>query len=204
MMGVQVARSKLNLGPNAKQKEITHQEMLDYYEAHQTDYSIPAKARFEILTVKFANFGGNRQAAWERLAQMGNEVVLGGTPFPAVARKFSQEPRASDGGQYDWVTPGSLASKTIDRAVFSLEVDKLSQIIEDEQGFHIVRVQERKEPGQISFLEAQPEIRKAIQSERSAAEQQKYLAELRTRTKVWTIFDPPSSVAGQPANSIMR
>lgn len=202
MMGMEAARNHLGLGgspgKSKNKKEVTHQEMLDYYEAHVADYFISAKARFEILTAKFAKFSGDRSATYDAIVRMGNEIVLGGTPFPAVARKHSQEPHAQEGGYYDWVTPGSLASKPIDRAIFSLEVDKLSQIIEDDLGFHIVHVLERKDAGQVSFLEAQPDIRKAIENQRRSAEQQKYLAGVRARSKVWTIFDPPTDVASQP------
>lgn len=190
-LGFEAARRHLK-----KQYEITHQEMLDYYREHAADFYVPAKARFEILTVKFANFGGDRAAAWDYLARMGNEVLLGGTPFAAVARKYSQEPHAQDGGYYDWVTAGSLASKPLDQAIFSLELNKLSPIIEDHVGLHIVRVLERREAGYISFQEAQPEIRKQIEAQKRAADQQKYLAEVRARTYVWTIYDaadmPPS------------
>src|SRR4029079_9432804 len=122
---------------------------------------------------------------------MGNEVLLGGTPLPAVARKYSHEPHAQDGGYYDWVTPGSLASKPIDKAVFSLDVDKLSAIIEDESGFHIIHVLERKDAGQISFQEAQPKIRETIAHQRKAQQHRKDLAEVKRKTKIWTIYDPP-------------
>jgi hypothetical protein len=196
MMGMEAARNKIGSGAKAKKKEVTHQEMLDYYQQHLADYNIPAKARFEILTARLARFNTDRQKTWDHAATMGNEVLLGGTPFAAVARKHSHEPHADAGGYYDWVTPGSLASKPIDRAVFSLEVGKLSQIIEDDTGFHIIRIKERKAAGQVSFQEAQPEIKKAIEAQRSAAEQQKYLTNLRARTKVWTIYDEP----GQAAN----
>lgn len=183
-LGVEAARRHLK-----KNYEITHQEMLDYYREHAADFYVPAKARFEILTVKFANFGGDRAAAWDYLARMGNEVLLGGTPFAAVARKYSQEPRAQEGGYYDWITAGSLASKPLDQAIFTLEVGKLSPIIEDHVGLHIVRVIERREAGYISFQEAQPDIRKQIEARKRAEDQQKYLAELRARTYVWTIYD---------------
>jgi len=204
MMGIEAARKEIGIAKVSKKPEVTHQEMLDYYQEHLADYYIPAQARFEILTARLARFDGDRQRTSDHAAMMGNEVLLGGTPFAAVARKHSQEPHADDGGVYDWVTPGSLASKPIDRAVFSLEVGKLSQLIEDDLGFHIVRVKERKEAGQISFQEAQPEIKKAIESQRAAAEQQKYLTNLRARTKVWTIYDPPTEAASQPAAATMR
>jgi parvulin-like peptidyl-prolyl isomerase len=197
-LGMQAIFSQITKSP-----EVTHQEMLDYYEAHAAEYAIEPKARFEILSVKFANFR-TRAEAENAIAAMGNAVYLGGVPFDAVARKHSQEPRAAEGGQYDGITKGSLASKTIDQAVFSLEVGKLSQVIEDETGLHILRVKERQEATQVSFVEAQEKIRKAIQAQKRGAEEQKLLAELSARTSVWTIYDPPTEVATQPAGTTPR
>jgi parvulin-like peptidyl-prolyl isomerase len=130
--------------------------------------------------------------------------VVGGTPFAAVARKHSQEPHASEGGYYDWVNPGSLASKPLDRAVFSIEVGKMSQPIEDEDGYHILRVMERKDAGQVSFQEAQPKIKEAIERQRQQAAQQEYLTKLRDQVKVWRIYDEPTEVASQPGETQQR
>ncbi|MEX2174535.1 MAG: peptidylprolyl isomerase [Pirellulaceae bacterium] len=177
--------------------EITHQAMLDYYREHAAEFAIPAKARFEILSVKFASCSTKDQA-WNKLAQMGNEVYFG-APLATIARKHSEEPNAQKGGYYDWITQGSLASKPVDQAVFTLEVNKLSQPIEDERGYHIVRVLERQEAGQVSFLEAQPGIKDAIKAHKREGEYKQYVETLRTSVKVWTIFDEQPQLARQPA-----
>jgi hypothetical protein len=187
-------------------EEISHLEMLDYFAANAAEFAVTAKARFEMLTVKFANFPSTpdgRNEAWNRLAQMGNEVYFG-APFATIARKHSQEPNAEKGGLYDWTTQGSLASKPIDQAVFSLELNKLSQIIEDERGFHIVRVLERTDAGQVPFQEAQPKIKEAITLQRREAEYKKFVESLRTKTKVWTEYDDETALARQPAATSMR
>jgi parvulin-like peptidyl-prolyl isomerase len=181
--------------------EVTHQEMLDYYRQHAEDYFLPAKARFEILSVRFANFR-DRNEAWNAICAMGNEVYYG-KPLGTVARQSSQEPQASQGGQYDWTTKGSLASKPIDHAVFSLEPGKLSQVIEDERGFHIVRVLERQQEGYVSFLDAQPKIKDAIKSKKREEDYKKFLAGLSTRTQVWTVYDE-AAVAKQPGGAMQR
>ncbi len=200
MMGMEAVQSKIGAkGPKAKHQEVTHEEMLDYYLAHQADFQVPAKVSFEILTARFARFEGDRPATHAHAAMMGNEVFLGGVPFAAVAKRHSQEPLAETGGQYESITPGSLASKTIDQAVFNLEIGKLSQIIEDDQGYHIIRVKQRTPAGVVSFEEAQPDIRKKIEAQKRLADQQKYLSELKLRTKIWTIYDPPPA-AGAAVN----
>ena len=182
--------------------EVSHQEMQDYFTANAADFAVPAKARFEILTVKLANFR-TRNDAWNMLAQMGNEVYFG-APFATIARKHSQEPHAQEGGLYDWTTQGSLASKPIDQALFTLEPNKLSQIIEDERGLHIVRVLERTEAGQVPFKEAQPKIKEAITLQRREVEYKKFVESLRTNTQVWTIYDDETALARQPGATSLR
>ncbi|MCI0362197.1 MAG: peptidylprolyl isomerase [Planctomycetaceae bacterium] len=187
-------------------EEVSHQAMLDYYGAHADDFAVGAKARFEILTVKFANFASTqagRNLAWNTLAQMGNEVYFG-APFSTIARKHSQDPKAQQGGQYDWTTQGSLASKEIDQAIFTLEPGKLSQIIEDERGLHIVRVIERTDAGHVPFHEAQPKIKEAIELERREADYKKFVDALRTKTQVWTVYDDVPHVARDGAGPSLR
>ena len=64
---------------------------------------------------------------------MGNEVLRGGD-FATMAQARSHGPTASKGGQHDWTSKGSLVSKEIDAAIFSLTVGRMSQIIEDSKG----------------------------------------------------------------------
>ncbi len=188
-------RSTVQKHVNVK-PEVTHQEMLDYYQKNAAEFAVPAKARFELLTVRFDK-SPTKNDAWNTLAEMGNAVFFG-TPFATVARNHSQEPKAAQGGQYDWTTQGSLASKPIDGAIFSLEPGKLSQIIEDTRGYHIVRVIERTDAGQVSFLDAQADIKKAIAAQKLDADYKEFVEMLRTSTRVWTIYDEEAALARQP------
>jgi len=168
--------------------EVTHQEMLDYYKAHQDEYKIKSKARWEHLMASYAKFDGNRDRAYKHLAAMGNEV-LGGAPLEAVAKRTSHGVNADRGGFHDWTTRGSLASEKIDAAIFSLPLDQLSQPIEDDRGYHIVRVVERNPGGYVSFLEAQVGIKEKIQKAKMDKQREAYLTKVRSNVDVWTIFD---------------
>ena len=173
---------------NAKaDDEIPHAEMIAWYQAHLADYDFPARARYEILTVKMG-LKRSRREAWDMLATMGNEV-LAGRPFAEVAKARSEGPTAAAGGVCDWTSRGSLASKSLDEALFSLPAGQLSAIIEDGETLHIVRVIERQEPGRTPFLEAQVGIRDTLREERRKKALAEYLAKLRERTPVWTVFD---------------
>ena len=101
----------------------------------------------------------------------------------------SHDINAQKGGQYDWTNEGSLASKPLDEAIFSLPLNQLSDIIVDDNGFHIVRVLERHGETRVPFTEAQVEIRKKLQQEKRQAAFKKYADELRKDIPVWTIYD---------------
>ena len=167
--------------------EIPHAELIAYYQEHLSDYEYSAKAKFEELCVRFGS-NRTREEAWGVLAGLGNRVLTGET-FAEVAKQGSEGPTASQGGAYDWTSEGSLRSQVINEAIFSLPIGKLSTILEDESGLHIVRVVERTDAGRTSFLEAQVGIRDALRAERHEKAVDEYLSKVRERTPVWTIFD---------------
>jgi len=190
-------------------EEIAHAELIAWYQNHLADYDFPAKARFESITVKMG-LKRSRREAWEMLAAMGNEV-LGGRALADVARERSEGPTASSGGGFDWTGKGSLASARLDEAIFSLPVGQLSTIIEDGEQLHIVRVTEREEAGRTPFTDAQVGIRETLMADRLQQATDDYLAKLRQRTPVWTVFDDrgsspldPQFTAGRPSPSTTR
>ena len=182
---------------------ITHQEMLEYYSAHLTNYDQAARCRWEQLSVRFQKFE-SRQAAFEAICQMGNAVADQGVSFPEVARTQSQGLTASDGGKRDWTSRGSLVSAPLDEAIFTVPVGQLSPIIQDKTGYHIVRVIERVAAHRTPFRDAQVEIAEAILEKRREAKLKEYLDSLRERIPVSTIFDvdPGPPQAGEKAANL--
>lgn len=181
-------------------QEITHEEMLAYYHKHYDEYRVPAKAKWEQLTVRLDRYP-TREAAEAAIAGLGNEVYLGGAAFGAVAKKGSQEPNAENGGVHDWTNRGSLASTPLDDAIFSLPMNRLSDIIRDDRGLHIVRVLERTEETHTPFVEAQAGIKDKIKIEKRMADYQQYVEKVRKSTYVWTIFDADEAAKSQTPGS---
>jgi parvulin-like peptidyl-prolyl isomerase len=172
----------LNFNPT-----VSYDEMLRFYQEHEKDYLIPTRVRFEIMSARFANFP-NKQKANEAICAMGNEVFYGAS-FAAVAKRSSQGLNAEQGGYHDWTNRGALASKAVDEALFSLEPGKLSQVIEDERGYHIVRVLERQEAGKVPFEEVQSTIRDKVKQEKMSKQYREVAVKFRQGVTVWTAFD---------------
>jgi hypothetical protein len=182
-----------------KPEEVTYDELVANYQEHveQGKYDHPAQAKWEELTVRIDRFGGDRAAAWRAIAEMGNQVWkrvaanpdLRGAVFAELAKEKSHGFTAKQGGAHDWTTKDALRNLKVDEALFSLELGQLSNIIEFEGAFYLVRVLERKEAGRTPFTEAQAEIRKTLEGERKQGLVEEELVKLRKQSRVWTIFD---------------
>lgn len=172
--------------------EVTLNELQRYYSAHRDEFDNPARARWEQLTVLFENFP-SRQDADRAIREMGREVYYGGN-MQSVAKERSQEPFGKTGGVHDWTRRGSLASKPLEEQIFSLPLDHLSDIIEDSEGLHIVRVLERKEAGMTPLAEVQDGIRKKIRQQKMADAEKKVLENLHRDVPVWSLY--PQDVEG--------
>jgi len=183
------------VNPTDKKEEVTHEEMLTWYQAHLKDFEQPAKARWEELMIAFSRHP-NREEAYAAVASMGNRV-LAGASLADVARSVSEGSTARQGGQRDWTHQGSLSSETLNQEIFRLPVGQLSQILESENGFHIIRVAERQELTRKSFLDAQKEVKENIQKERFEKRYKEFVEKLRAKYPVWTVFD---NALQQPKN----
>jgi hypothetical protein len=180
-----------------KQKPITHEDLLAYYKDHETKFDFPAQVKWEELSIQTAQVNGDRAAAWKAIAEMGNEVWqqvtanpnVRGPVFTDIAKAKSHGATAAEGGFHDWTTRGALRSTEINEALFTLEVGQLSDIIETPNGFHIIRVLERKEAGRTPFTEAQADIRKTLEAEGKKLLVNSELDKLRDQSRIWTVFD---------------
>jgi parvulin-like peptidyl-prolyl isomerase len=194
-----IVRKNVNYEP-----EITHREMLAYYQEHLDEYTFPATAKWEHLMASFEKHG-SQQAAYQAIAAMGNEVV-GGAPLAAVAKRSSDAPDAVDGGLNESTTQGALVWTEIDATLFSIPANRLSTIIKTSDGFHIVRVLQRKEAGKEAFVDAQVEIKAQLKKQKIKADAEKFLTKVKAETPVWTIFDdlPAELAEGQSYKELMR
>jgi parvulin-like peptidyl-prolyl isomerase len=175
-----------------KDPPVTLIEIQNYYDDHKSKYEVKAQVRWEQLTATFEKSGG-REGAIAAINEMGREAFYGGS-MQAVAKAKSQEPFASRGGVHDWTNRGSLASTILEEQLFKLPTGAMSEVIEDTDAMHIVRILERREAGVRPISELQDDIREILKQQKIAEMTQKVMKEMVRRVPVWTLF--PEDVEG--------
>jgi parvulin-like peptidyl-prolyl isomerase len=169
-------------------------ELQDYYDQNPDSWERTQRAKFRILSAPFKAYENDRQAAYTAIVDMGNQVYLGGAPFEAVAMKSSKGYNADEGGVFDWISPGALKSKVVEDAVFAIEPNALSPILEDSDGYYIIEVLAREGARTVTFAEAQAEIRKKLISEKKERERKDFVKRVIENTPIWTRW--PQDIPG--------
>lgn len=129
------------------------------------------------------------QLATEDDAQAALERLENGEDFAVVARELSQDAASREQeGEQDW-TPRRILDPALDEALFSLEIDELSDVITGMNALFIVEVLER---------EAERETTPIQRSSLASRAMEEWLGEVRDRLGVTVTLDDDkrSSILG--------
>lgn len=139
------------------------------------------RASHILLTVPAKASEAERTQAREKAQDLLAQLKKSPESFADMARKHSQDPGSADrGGDLDFFARGAMV-KPFDDAVFALEKGQISDVVESEFGYHLIRLTDIKRPKTKSFEELKPEMEADLrkqQAQRLFAEK----AELFTNT----------------------
>lgn len=110
------------------------------------------------------------------------ERLDNGDKFEVLARQFSEDGSASNGGDLGWVNPGDTVPE-FEKAMNALKVGEISQPIRTPFGWHIIQVIERRKQD-MSKESARLKARQEIKARKSDETYQDWLRELRDRAYV--------------------
>lgn len=86
----------------------------------------------------------NEQQARERIDMVRQRIVLGGEKFEDMARQYSQDSNAPQGGDLGWLNPGETVP-AFETAMNALQPGQISEPVLSPFGWHLIQVIERRE-----------------------------------------------------------
>ena len=108
--------------------------------------------------------------------ELANEVlakVKAGEDFAALARQYSEDPGTKEeGGDLGWVARGQMGTASFEGPTFALQPGQVSDVVETEFGFHIIKMNERESAVRRPIDEVREEIIGDLRAERTALQSQ--------------------------------
>ena len=214
----QIRLANLPLANEIAKQEVSDEEIQAYYDAHKAEFTIPETVKVQYLDLsgaamenninitdveiaqyyqdnkpQFTTQGQQRlahiQVKTEQQAQELYQQLQNGANFADLAKNHSIDPTSAErGGDLSWVSAGEFP-KVFEDAANALAVGQYSQPVNLDNHYHIILVEERKEP-QLQPLES-VKAQIAAQIRQNLVNTQFYSIEKRVAEKA---FEDPSSL----------
>ncbi|HYO99105.1 MAG TPA: peptidylprolyl isomerase [Pyrinomonadaceae bacterium] len=191
----------------ARQATVSDAEIKTYYEAHRKDdfLQLPERitashilinARPQTISQELQREQGltgdllaravrgeleNRRAQAEDVRR---NAIQSHASFASLAQQYSDDQATRErGGDLGTFARGAH-TRAFDDAAFALKAGEVSEVIETEYGYHVIKLHGREAARAVSLAEAAPEIRRRLVAQKQAALLAGWLKEARGRADV--------------------
>jgi len=146
---------------------VTEEELKNYYDTHQDEF-MSVKASHILLDTK--------EEAEKMLTR-----VKAGENFAELAKQFSKDPSAKENsGDLDYFRHGDMV-EPFEKAAFALKPGEISEIVQTDFGFHIIKVEDSKRD---KFEDVKEMLKGKLLYEKKGSEYEKLLEEMRKNAEI--------------------
>lgn len=150
----------------------SYEEIKIYFQKNKGNFRSPEMLRFRQIVCR-----SKKEAAKLR------HRIRAGEDMGELAKKYSTAPESEAHGVVGWVARGDL-DETMENALFSMQIGKISPIIKTSFGYHLFEVMSRAPAGVKGLPEVMPEIESQLLRQKQGVFYQQWLEKLRSDFEV--------------------
>ncbi len=142
--------------------EVTDQEVAEFYQGNPQMFQRPEQVRARhILMAVDQGADEDSKAEAKTRAEAARKRAQNGEDFAALATELSEGPSAPNGGDLGFFSADRMVKPFAD-AAFALEPGAISQVVETQFGYHVIKVEERRPASTQSLDEVRDPLRNAL------------------------------------------
>ncbi len=136
-------------------------QLKEYYEKNKYKFKEPEKIRVRLIYVRNDPKDPKGKEKAKKRIDEAFKKLNDGVSFADVAAKYSTAMSRIKGGDMGYLHRGRL-DKAVEDKAFSMDVNSTSDIIEDDIGYFIVKVEGKKKQNQLSFETVKKGLKKDL------------------------------------------
>lgn len=159
-------------------------DIKDFYDKNPDKFKQDEQVRASHILI---HVDQHADAATKAKAKAQIESILkqarGGADFAALARKYSQDGSAAQGGDLNYFSRGQMVPP-FETAAFGLKVGQISDVVTTEFGYHIIKVTDHKPARTVPFEEAKPQIAQYLTGQKKQQHADAFIDSLKKKSKI--------------------
>jgi peptidyl-prolyl cis-trans isomerase C len=159
-------------------------EIKKFYDDNQDKFKMPESYHAShILIGVDPNAKPEEKAMAKEKAEVIRKRILNGEDFAALAKAESTCPSKDKGGDLGTFGKGEMVP-AFEKATAALKPGELSEVVETQFGYHIIKLIEKKDGGTVKFDEVKEKIANYLKQIKTQKVSMEYIGELRKTAKI--------------------
>jgi len=180
-----------------KSDTATMADCKSYYDGNQPQFASEkrVKASQILFLIKKEMTAEQKNAVADKAKKVLAEL-RSGKDFAACAKKYSQDPNASAGGDIGWFKKGDIKPE-FERVAMTLKLDEISDVFQTDVGLHIIKKTAEESMPPKTFDEVKGQIKNMLELKKHNDEVKMFVDSLMAISKI-TFADTSYKLAGMP------
>jgi len=164
--------------------KVSEEDARKFYDQNPDKFTRPetVKASHILLGVDPKASAEDKKAAREKAEKLRKELAAG-ADFAALAKANSSDGSSQQGGDLGYFAKGQMVP-AFEKAAFALKPGEISDVVETEFGYHIIKLTEKKATEKVEFKDVRPRIEEYLKNQKVGAAVADYLTETRKTAKI--------------------
>jgi len=147
------------------------EEVDAYYNANKMEFATPAQIKLRMIVLNSDPLVTDSAKTTRQMADEIRDKATHGGDFPTLAKTYSMDGTAENGGDWGWVDEKTL-NQDLTKAAFSLSKGQVSPVVQIGDSFYLLYCEDKKDPTITPLNEVRENIAKKLsQIERQKATQ---------------------------------
>lgn len=175
----QILVSKISRFEIGNRVKVSDKDINQYYKVHQKEFWTDGQVRVRhiLFIAERGSSKTNRRSKLNQAKNVLNKIRKGGD-FAELAMEYSEDVSASDGGDVGFVVRGKMVPE-FEEAVFNLKPGQVSDIVETEYGYHIIKAEEIIAGKTLTLKDAKDRITQILTMEKHKQGYKDWMGELK-------------------------
>jgi peptidyl-prolyl cis-trans isomerase C len=164
---------------------VTDEEIKAYYDANPGLFTQPEQVKVSHILIKVDSGATETQKAQARIEIVKiKQKLKNGEDFAALAREYSQDPNSANGGDLGYFGRDQMPVKPFADAAFALQPNEISEIVETQLGYHLIKVVDKRPERTIAFAEVKGQLNQTLKNQKIEQGAKLYIENLKKDAKI--------------------